>query len=144
MKVLLIALSLFCVGQYVFVTSDAAKVTWPTSHTSIPEIHMQVSVRNANGDLIAYFEPTLWYIADIDGLHDSLDTKAKKSLLHKGGKQYEKIKFVETFVIYDTRQVTSEPIYYNGREVLMPRHDGIIAEPGYQIDVSWNILRLVR
>lgn len=132
-------------GQLIFGNSYAATVAWPTSHPSLPEMHMQVSVRDAGGNLIAYFEPTLWYIADLNGLHSYLDTKPNKVIVNKEGKKYEKIKFVETHMITSNAgQITSEPIYYNGNAVLMPRHDGVITEPGYRLDISWNIVRIIR
>lgn len=144
MKTLVIVLSLLLAGQCLFTNSYAATIAWPTSDPSLPEIHMQVIIRNSDGILIAYFEPTLWYIADVGAIHALLDTKDTKILVHKDGKTYERVKFTDHFTMSETKQITSEPLYYNGLAVLHPRHDGVILQNGDTIDVHWNILRTIR
>ena len=89
MKALTIIFSVLLLGTVFIGTSyGQILIPYPTSDPSIPEISMQVVVRNSDGQLIAYFEPTLWYISDLPGLHKFLDTK-EKSLLEKKGKQLE-------------------------------------------------------
>lgn len=143
MKILVIILSVFLVGQFPCSNSYAVTAAWPTYDPSLPEINMKVLIRNADGGLVAYFEPTLWYMADVNGIHALLNAKDQKILVHKNGVSYERIKFMNHFVIRDSQQITSEPLYYNGKQVLLPRHDGVILKEGYTIDVYWNILRLV-
>lgn len=122
----------------------ASTIPWPTSDPSLPEIQMQVIMRDSNGALIAYFEPTLWYIADVSAVHALLDTKEKKTLVHKYNNDYQRIEFTNHFVISETGQITSEPLYYDGKAVLNPRHDAVVLQNGDTIDVHWNILRTVR
>lgn len=141
-QLLLVAFGLFLLGMMAE-SSYAATIAFPTSDPSLPEIHMQVVVRNPDGVLVSYFEPTLWYISDVGGVHALLDTKETKVLIHKNNNMYQKITFVDHFVMYDTEQITSEPLYYGGKQVLSPRHDGIILKSGYTIDAYWNILRIV-
>lgn len=144
MKILTVLLiSVMFVGSVFFENSYAATVAYPTSDPSLPEISMQVVVRNNEGQLIAYFEPTLWYIADLSGLHKFLDAKEKIPLI-KEGKQLELIQFDQIFYHNkDSEQITSEPLYYNNHAVLSPRHDGIIIKPGNTITVSWKIIRSI-
>lgn len=144
MKVLLSCLFLIFFGHLMLANSNAATVAWPTSDKSLPEIHMQVLIRNPAGGLVAYFEPTLWYMSDVNGIHALLDTKEQKVLIHKDGNSYERIKFANHFVMTGSQQITSEPLYYNGKQVLLPRHDGVILSEGYTIDVYWNVLRVAR
>lgn len=141
MKFLLAVLCMIFFASYA-ANSDAVTVAWPTSDPSLPQIHMQVSIRNSSGDLIAYYEPKLWYISNVDELHLLLDTIPDKTIVYKDDQRFERIKFIKIFTVYDAGQITSEPLYYNGNTILHPRHDGIIAKPGYQIDVSWNFLRI--
>jgi hypothetical protein len=141
---LLVVLGLFFVSQCVIANAYAVTVAWPTSDPSLPEIHMQVIIRDSGGALVAYFEPTLWYIADVPGVHALLDTKEKKTLVHKNNADYQRVEFVDHFTITETGQITSEPLYYKGKAVLNPRHDAVILQSGDTIDVHWNILRTVQ
>jgi hypothetical protein len=116
----------------------------PTLDPSLPEISMQVVARNSNGQLIAYFEPTLWYIANLQGVHSLLDTKEKTSI----GSEKKHIEIFEFdqnyyFTERNSGQITSEPLYFNDKEVLSPRHDGILMTPGDTISVHWKIIRIV-
>jgi len=131
-------------ASVLFENSYSDTVAYPKSDPSLPEISMQVLVRNNDGQLVAYFEPTLWYIADLSGLHKFLDTK-EKTTITKDGKRFELIKFEQVHVTgeNDSRQVTSEPWYYENHQVFSPRHDGIIVRPGDTITASWKIIRTV-
>jgi hypothetical protein len=145
MKALTIVFSVLLLGTIFIGTSyGQAFVPYPTSDPSIPEISMQVVARNSEGQLIAYFEPTLWYIDNLSGLHKFLDTKVKSSL-NKDGKQLEQFQFKQTYYFNENNrgQITSEPLYFNNHEVLSPRHDGIVMKPGDTIVVYWKILRVV-
>ena len=145
MKSLAILFSILLLGSIFFGTSyGQVFVPYPTSNPSLPEISMQVVVRNSEGQLIAYFEPTLWYINDLSGLHKLLDTK-EKSIIQKDGKKLEQFQFQPLYYFhkYNSVQITSEPLYFNNHPVLSPRHDGIVMKPGDTITVYWKILRVV-
>jgi len=144
MKALTIIFSVLLLGTVFIGTSyGQILIPYPTSDPSIPEISMQVVVRNSDGQLIAYFEPTLWYIDNLPGLHKFLDTK-EKSLLEKGGKQLEQFQFEQIYYFHknNSGQITTEPLYFNNHEVLSPRHDGIVMKPGDTITVYWKIIRV--
>jgi len=123
-------------------SSYALTVASPKSDPSLPQILMQVIIRDGDGRLVAYFEPTLWYITNLSGLHKLLDTKEKTHLI-KEGKRLELIQFEQVYITREDNsgQITSEPLYYDNYVVLAPRHDGIIVKPGYTNTVYWKIIR---
>jgi hypothetical protein len=145
MKALTILFSFLLLGT-IFVGTSYAQVfiPYPTSDPSLPEISMQIVARNGDGQLIAYFEPTLWYIGDLPGIHKFLDTK-EKTILVKDGKQLEQFQFVQTYYFNQNNggQITSEPLYFDNHEVLSPRHDGILMKSGDTTTVYWKIIRVV-
>ena len=144
MKTLVIFSILLLGGIFIGNSYAQTFIPYPTSDPSLPDISMQVVARNSNGQLIAYFEPTLWYIANLQGVHSLLDTKEKTSVgnekIHLEIFDFDQKYY---FTERNSGQITSEPLYFNGKEVLSPRHDGILMTPGDTITVHWRILRVV-
>jgi|CXWL01.1.fsa_nt_gi hypothetical protein len=142
---LVLALSVLFLGINIIDNSYAQTfIPFPKSDPSLPEITMQVIARNSDGQLIAYFEPTLWYFADLPGVHKLLDTKEKISI-QKQGQQLEEFQFEQKYYFSknNSGQITSEPLFFDNHEVLSPRHDGILMNPGDTLSVHWKFLRVI-
>ena len=76
MKITLIVFTLLVIFISNFIgTSDGAL---PRDHPSLAEVSLQYVVRNSDGGLVGYFEPTLMYILDLAMIHENLDSKENK------------------------------------------------------------------
>jgi len=47
----------------------------PSEDPSLPEVSLQMELRNSEGQLVTYIEPTTLYIINIYMVHEFLDTK---------------------------------------------------------------------
>jgi len=55
----------------------------PSEHPSLPEVSLQLQLRNSEGQLITYIEPTTMYIINIFLIHEFLDTVKNKTIIEK-------------------------------------------------------------
>jgi hypothetical protein len=116
---------------------------FPQSDPSLPEISLQLLIRNSDGNLIAYVEPTIKYISNLHMLHKYLDTMQNKTIITKGGQSFEVIQSVHDEGFDTLAQYSSFIFSYNGTDVLEFTHDGYIAGPGDTITVSLKVIRVV-
>jgi len=116
-----------------------------TEYPRFHEINLQVVHRNANDDLIGYFESSLAYIQRPMLLHVYLDTLDPKEIIEKDGKTLEVFiiqrgeggAFTESY----SGQIASYNLFYEGSSTMAVRHDGYFAEPG---DTATGTFRIVR
>ena len=117
-----------------------------TEYPRFHEINLQVVHRNANGDLMGYFESSLAYIQRPLLLHEYLDTLDPKEIIEKDDQT------MEVFIIQRggggggftekySGQIASYNLFYEGSSTFAVRHDGYFAEPG---DTSTGTFRIVR
>ncbi len=116
----------------------------PREDPSLPQIHLQIVVRDSNGQLVAYVEPTVVYLRNVGWIHEYLDTKENKTLITIEGQIFEQIKYEQSWTQTRQRQIATMQMTYNGEVPLLFRHDGYIASPGDTIHTSWDIIRTVR
>ena len=103
--------------------------------TSIVEITVQIQLRDSEGRLVAYYEPTrTWVTPEL--VHEYLDTKENKSIILKDGKNLEVIKW-EQSKSYSGNELK---IAY-GDWILSTYTNGFISEPGDTITESWKVVR---
>ena len=135
--VFMVFLNVFFVNQ-VFATSHN------TEDPSLPLVSLQLQLRNSEGQLVAYIEPTVMYITNLKGVHDFLDTKDSSSIVYNG-KLHELIEYKQKFYFTEEYhgQMASFDMFSKGESVLAYRHDGYIAQPGDTLDVSWKIIRTI-
>ena len=88
MKFLIISLIIlsFSVG-FVGVTQGASLKDDP----SFVEISLQIQLRDSDGQLVAYYEPTRIWIPNSKLAHEYLDIKENKSIISKDGRNLEVI-----------------------------------------------------
>ena len=134
----LIFLIIFC-----FTLVETSYGALPTDHPSLTEVNLQYVLRNSEGQLIGYYEPTLMYIINLDLVHENLDTK-NKTIIERDGKSFEKIQYEERGILRVYAQYSSYDMIYKGSIALAMRHDGYLGEPGDSFNIIWTIVRPVR
>jgi len=136
-----IVLVLFIIGSF----GNIDGFSHNTSHPSLPEVSLQLQLRNSDGQLIAYIEPTTMYITNLEKIHERLDSENIKSKVMKGDKEYEQIE-IQSFYTFTENlhgQMASFNLYWEQESILAYRHDGYLAEPGDTLIAYWKILRVV-
>lgn len=115
----------------------------PREDPSLLQVSLQLQLRNSEGQLVTYLEPTVMYIIDIAMVHEFLDTKDKK-IIEKNGEKFELIQYDSKSFFSTTKQIASYGMVYKETYVLIFRHDGYIASPGDTLDISWKIIRTIQ
>ena len=119
-----------------------------TEYPRFHEINLQVIHRNANGDLMGYFESALAYVQRPMLLHEYLDTLDAKEIIEKDGQTLEvyiiqkgkRAPFTEEF----SGQIASYNIMYKGLSTVAIRHDGYSGEPGDIATGTFKVVRIAR
>jgi len=136
-------LLVFVVGVAIVGDSYGQTEVSPQEDPSLPEVSLQLQLRNSDGQLVTYIEPTTMYISNIKWVHEFLDTKENK-IIEKDGEMFEVIQYEQTFRFDDTAQYATYGMYYKGDFPLLFRHDGYLTSPGDTLDVSWKIVRTIQ
>ena len=128
----------------IFVTfslQNLATAYYPQEDPSLPLIQLQLVLRDADGNLVAYIEPTTLFIASVPLTHEFLDTK-NGTLFTKDGKTYELIEY-DTHLTFsgEVRQFATYQESYKRTAILIFRHDGYLAGAGDELFVYWKIIR---
>ncbi len=134
----------FMIFLNLFLITEVFATSHNTEDPSLPLVSLQLQLRNSEGHLVAYVEPTVMYITDLKGIHDFLDTKDSSSIMYDG-KLHELIEYEQKFYFTEKYhgQMASFNMFNKGESVLAYRHDGYIAQPGDTVDVSWKIIRTI-
>jgi len=124
---------------------DVYASTHNRSHPSLIEVSLQMTVRDSEGRLVAYFEPNLMYIINIAKLHEKLDAIENKEKILINGVEHELIKFNQSG--YHTAkhrdQISAFVLYYQELALLQYNHDGYLTEPGDNWVNEWKIIRTI-
>ena len=102
---------------------------------SIVEVSIQIQLRDSEGRLVAYYEPTQTWVKP-ELVHEYLDTKENKSIILKDGKNLEVIKW-EASKSYRGNELKTA---YGGGS-LSTFSGGFIPEPGDTSTESWKVVR---
>lgn len=134
-------------GQTRYSTDDS-KITGAKNAESMPEVLLQLLIRDADGHLLAYIEGTRIVSIKSALLNQYLDTIPGKQIIMKEGKMFELIQFqrAESTVIRSHSMamfVLVAPINDKNQNVLMINHDAYQVEPGDKATVYWTIIRPV-
>jgi len=136
---LIFVLSITLVGE-----SYAQRVTNPQADPSLYEVSVQLQLRNSEGQLITYIDPSTMYVRDIKMIHEFLDTKENKKIIEKDGETLEVIQYEQIFRFSETKQIATIGMVYKDIFVLLFRHDAYLTAPGDTLDVSWKIVRTIQ
>ena len=116
----------------------------PISDTSLPEIILQIEVRNSDGVLVSYIEPSIFYLRNIFLIHEYLDQKSedKKTIVTINGKKYEQIEWNFKSKIRESwDQQSGYQLGYKGYGILNARLNGSISQEGDTATAYWKITR---
>jgi len=106
-----------------------------TDEPSIVDVTLQIQLRDSEGRLVAYYEPTGTWVHPVI-IHEILDAKENKSIILKDGKNLEVIKWEGT-KSYSGNKLK---IAYGGSG-LSSFSNGFITEPGDTSTESWKVVR---
>jgi len=142
-QILVIISAIFLSGS--FFVSDSYGLEVMREHYTLHEVSVQLVLRNSDGQLVAYLEPTLMYIVNIWGFHSYLDNLeyAEKTIITKDGKNLEMIKFVEYIPFTGSGQYSSYGVVVGNYQPLLFRHDGYLTQPGDELFTFWKVVRTI-
>lgn len=113
---------------------------------NIPEILVQLILRNSQGELIAYIETTEKFAMRPLYLIDYLDNIKNKQIINKDGKNYllfqfqgsePKVKKTHSMAMYALMdRINGKPT-----PIVTMNHDAYQVSPGDQLTVYWTVLR---
>ena len=146
MKIILISLlCLILIGITSY--SYAQGVFLVDSHTKVPEVMLQLELRDSDGNLVSYIEAKQIIAINHVVLNKFLDNQNQKKLLIKDGKAYEKIQWQGPIEKFSKKHTYSGLIlwsYEDGNEKAMyVRYNSFQSQPGDTLTVYWTIVRPV-
>ena len=146
MKILLIIL-IFVMSLGIFFLTDSNALVGPAApreHPSLPYISLQITVHNSDGMLVTYNEPQVFWLRDINSIHQLLDEEEKKTIIIIDGKKHEQIEF-ERRHYYNTGggQISMYILGWAGSGILNAEMNGYISEVGDTLIAYWKIIRPV-
>jgi len=140
----LIFLLIFVVGITLVGESYAQRQAAPQEDPSLHEVSLQLQLRNSEGQLITYIDPSTMFVKDIKMVHEYLDTKENKKIIEKDGETFEVIQYEQIFRFSETKQIATLGMVYKDAFVLLFRHDGYLTAPGDTLYASWKITRTIQ
>jgi len=148
MKILLIILIFVMSLGIFFLTESNALVGLQAAREdpSLPEISLQLTLRNSDGILVAYLEPQTFWLRNVNMIHQFLDEQENKTIIFIDGKKYEQIEF--EFEHYSPTRGDQQSTYILGLEgfggILNAEFNGYISEVGDTLTASWKIIRTLQ
>ncbi len=113
----------------------------PWDDPTLLEVSLQVQVRDSEGQLLAYYEPTrLW--VDPKVIHEYMDKQENTSIILKDGKKYEVFELEQTLT-YRGNQLATGFVLPQGDRVQVAYVDAFLSEPGDVAFQSWKVVRLL-
>ena len=132
---------IFVLLTSIYAGNSYGKKIAPREDPSLPEIHLQLVLRNSEGQLVSYVETDFVYIRNLYLTHEFLDSVDNKTTVIRDGKTYEQIQFQKTEYFNSVGQKTAYQLHYKNFVVLLFMHDAYIASPGDEQTISWKIVR---
>ncbi len=143
MKIIVISLLLlFLIGISSY---SYAQYTEPDSHTKVPEVMLQLELRDSDGNFLTYIEAKQIIVIYPLELNEFLD-KQNKEFLIKDGKAYEVIQWQGKTEKFNKQHAWSQfdlwvPGENEFKKVLTVRHNSYQTQPGDTVTVYWTIIR---
>ena len=142
---IIVLIFVMCFGTF-FLADSNALIGPPAPHEdpSILNILVQIQIRNSEGMLVVYVEPSTFYLNNMYLIHQYLDEQENKKIIIIDGKSYEQIVFQREFLDSDGGQRASISLWKNSFPVLNAKFNGYIGQPGDTGTVSWKIIRTIQ
>ena len=112
----------------------------PWDDPSLLEVSLQVQLRDSEGQLLAYYEPTRSWV-DPKVIHEYMDTQENKSIILKDGKKYEVFELEQTLTYRGNQLATGFVLSQDGRVYTNAYSDAFLSEPGDVAFQSWKVVR---
>jgi len=144
MKIILISLLLlFLIGISSY---SYAQYTVVNSQTIVPEVMLQLELRDSDGNFLTYIEAEQIIVIYPLELNEFLDKQNYKEFLIKDEKAYEVIQWQGKTEKFNKQHAYSQFILwaYDENEfekVLVVRHNSYQTQPGDTLTVYWTIIR---
>jgi len=113
----------------------------PWDDPSLLEVSLQVQLRDSEGQLLAYYEPTRIWV-DPKVIHEYMDKQENKSIILKDGKKYEVFELEQTLT-YRGNQLATGFVLSQSDRVQNAYVDAFLSEPGDVAFQSWKVVRLL-
>ncbi len=110
---------------------------------SFEEISLQIQLRDSDGQLVAYYEPTRIWVVDSKLTHEYLDIKENKSIISKDGRNLEVIMWEQSEYYRGGELETAFGFFKDGNLAIIDYTDGFLAEPGDTTSQFWKVVRPV-
>jgi hypothetical protein len=143
MKLIIVIFSVLLLGSFIGSAFAQGFVPFPSTDKTLPVVSLQLVLRNSNGQLITYIEPTLAYIPNLPDTHKYLDLTGNKTTITKDGQSFELTEFQQTNRFSTSEQFATFGIVYNGNMVYLFRHDAYLSHPGDVLTAYWHIVRTI-
>ena len=112
-------------------------------YPSLIEVSLQIQLRDSDGQLVAYYEPTRIWIPDSKLAHEYLDTKDNKSIISKDGRNLEVIMWEQSESYRGGELETAFGFSKGGDLAVIAFSDGYLTEPGDISSQFWKVVRPV-
>jgi len=144
MKIILI--SLLCLFLIGISSYSYAQYTVVDSHTNVPEVMLQLVLRDSDGNFLTYIEAKQIIVIYPLELNEFLDKQNHKEFLIKDDKTYEIIQWQGKTEKYGEQNVYSQSNLWayqqdEFKSVLTVRHNSFQTQPGDTLTVYWTIIR---
>ena len=118
------------------------------NNTELPEVMVQLILRDSNGTLISYTEGvTIQGIGhfELNRYLDKVQDLTVREVFFIDDNKYESQQFQHPSVIYDTKMAHSTTRLYDDNQyaLLDVRHDSFQTQPGDTVRPLWTIIRSV-
>ena len=145
---IILLIFVMCFGTFFYAHSNAILgPSAPLSDPSIPEITVQIQIRNSDGVLVTYIEPTIFYHSNMYLMHKYLDLQEnKKNPIIIDGESFvgtETFELEFNHVDRSRSQKASYSLWQDGIGFMTVRYNGFIGEPGDLQKISWKIIRAI-
>ena len=144
MKIILI--SLLCLVLIGITSYSYAHYTTVGPHTKVPEVMLQLELRDSDENFITYIEAKQIILIFPLELNEFLDNQGHHKFLIKDGKVYEVIQWQGQTEKFDKKHAYSQfdlwmPEQNEFKSVLTVRHNSYQTQPGDTLTVYWTIIR---
>jgi len=144
MKIILI--SLLCLILIGITSFSYAQYTVVNSNTKVPEILLQLILRDSNGNLVTYIEAERILLIYPLELNEFLENQNKKEFVIKDGKSYEIIHWQGKTQKFHTKTANSlfnlwAPGQDEFQKIIVVSHNSYQTQPGDTLTSFWTITR---
>jgi len=146
MKIIVISLLLlFLIGISSY---SYAQYTVVDSHSKVPEVMLQLELRDSDGNFLTYIEAKQIIVIYPLELNEFLDNKSYKEFLIKDDKPYEVIQWQGRTETFNKQHAWSQFDLWAYQQdefkiVLTVRHNTYQTQPDDTVTVYWTIIRPV-